>query len=629
MAVEKLMIQMGLTDQVSKPLGKMQRQLDSLAQKTKKSFTNIGIGAAGIFAGGAAIKSSLMPAIEMDRKMGELASLGTAQDSMNALQKTAKSFAVEYGKSAVEFVEASYDIQSAIGGLKGNDLANFTKASGVLAAATKSDTKTITSYMGTMYGVFEQDAKRMGKSNWVEQVAGQTAKAVQMFKTDGSKMAQAFGTLGSSAQAMGATMSEQMAVMGMLQATMGGGESATKYTAFLSGAVKAQEKLGIQLTDSKGKMLPMATMLERIQKRLAPLKEDDKFAALKDAFGSVEAVKLIQNLMPKIGDLKKNIQELDKVKGLKFAEDMAKKQTDQWERLEQAMFVVKATIGGAVLPAFAKVAEYLSDGSAKLATYMEKYPTFTKYAGFAITAILGIGIALGVASIAAGVFGGAMAILTSPITAVIAVIAALGAGIVYFWDYIKPVLVGFYDGFVKASGIDRLFQPALEMFEMLGSAIGWVVDQIASWLPQMDAGTDSISKMASLGEMLGQAFAIPFKFIIDKLEFIMGKIRSVIDFAKSLPFMGDDDEVAKVTKQVNSTAANDGVYQPYNATAPQPTYSYLQGQKQTNVPVGGIRSQMTNNSGNVNHIAEINVIQPKENMSLTELDERLGELAHG
>ncbi|ORP78906.1 hypothetical protein B7969_17670, partial [Vibrio cholerae] len=68
-------------------------------------------------------------------------------------KKTALDFSGEYGKSATEFIGAAYDIQSAIAGLKGTELSDFTKSSGILAAATKADTATITNYMGTMYGI--------------------------------------------------------------------------------------------------------------------------------------------------------------------------------------------------------------------------------------------------------------------------------------------------------------------------------------------------------------------------------------------------------------------------------------------------------------------------------------------
>ncbi|MFR9705045.1 phage tail tape measure protein, partial [Aeromonas sanarellii] len=87
----------------------------------------------------------------------------------------------------------------------------------------------------------EQQAKRMGKANWVEDVAGKTALAVQLFKTTGQGMADAFGALGANATAANISMDEQFAVLGQLQATMGGGEAGTKFKAFLAGVGSAQK----------------------------------------------------------------------------------------------------------------------------------------------------------------------------------------------------------------------------------------------------------------------------------------------------------------------------------------------------------------------------------------------------
>ncbi len=124
-----------------------------------------------------------MPAIEMDRALGEVKSLGVAESGLRKLSRAAVDFTMEYGGAAQDFVRASYDIQSAIAGLTDDELSRFTTASATVAAATKSSSQTITAYMGTMYGIFKDQADAMGKSKWVEQVAGQTATAVQMFKT--------------------------------------------------------------------------------------------------------------------------------------------------------------------------------------------------------------------------------------------------------------------------------------------------------------------------------------------------------------------------------------------------------------------------------------------------------------
>ncbi len=60
-------------------------------------------------------------------------------------------------------MRASYDIQSAIAGLTDDELSRFTTASATVAAATKSSSQTITAYMGTMYGIFKDQADAIGK----------------------------------------------------------------------------------------------------------------------------------------------------------------------------------------------------------------------------------------------------------------------------------------------------------------------------------------------------------------------------------------------------------------------------------------------------------------------------------
>lgn len=259
------MMVIGLVDQVTKPLAGITNEINGAMSAAEKGMEQAAKGGAGLWATGVAIQNALMPAIEMDRKLGEVKSLGVTDEALKQLQQTALEFASDYGKSATEFVGASYDIQSAIAGLTGEELSQFTKASGVLAAATKADTATITSYMGTMYGIFKNQAEEMGKAAWVEDVAGMTASAVQMFKTTGMEMSSAFTSVGANATAAGIAMSEQMAILGTLQSTMSGSEAGTKYKAFLAGVGGAQDKLNLSFVDAQGKMLPMLDILEKLQ----------------------------------------------------------------------------------------------------------------------------------------------------------------------------------------------------------------------------------------------------------------------------------------------------------------------------------------------------------------------------
>ncbi|HGS4749430.1 TPA: phage tail tape measure protein [Vibrio cholerae] len=565
---EKLMMVIGLVDQVTKPLAGITTEINGAMSAAEKGMEQAAKGGAGLWATGVAIQNALMPAIEINRKIGEVKSLNVAADTLEHLKNTALDFSGEYGKSATEFIGAAYDIQSAIAGLKGTELSDFTKSSGILAAATKADTATITNYMGTMYGIFEKDAAALGNSNWVERVTGMTAQAVQMFKTDGNKMSQAFSSLGSSATAMGVDMAEQMAVLGMLSATMGGGEAATKYTAFLGGAVKAQEKLGLSFFDSYGKMLPMADMLESIQQRIGHFSTDEQFAILSDAFGSGEAVKLIQNLQSKTDELAQKVVELDKNSTMETAITMAKAMTDQSQRLENSWFAIRTAAFGMVLPAFNAVTGSIADGLMWLTSMTSEYPVLTEVLSYAAIGALSLGgvvaslsLVMGIAKMMAGGWAVTMGTLSAalkimsvatqaltlkswllnaafwanPITWLVVGIGAAAAAIWIFQDYIGAFLSGFIDGFIEASGVTVLFQPLLQLFGLIGDAIGWVFGWLIQLFTPIDAASESLLGFASAGQLVGAIIGSVFRGILMPIEVVMTAIKQFISLINKIP----------------------------------------------------------------------------------------------
>lgn len=562
------MMVIGLVDQVTKPLAGITTEINGAMSAAEKGMEQAAKGGAGLWATGVAIQNALMPAIEINRKIGEVKSLNVAADTLEHLKNTALDFSGEYGKSATEFIGAAYDIQSAIAGLKGTELSDFTKSSGILAAATKADTATITNYMGTMYGIFEKDAAALGNSNWVERVTGMTAQAVQMFKTDGNKMSQAFSSLGSSATAMGVDMAEQMAVLGMLSATMGGGEAATKYTAFLGGAVKAQEKLGLSFFDSYGKMLPMADMLESIQQRIGHFSTDEQFAILSDAFGSGEAVKLIQNLQSKTDELAQKVVELDKNSTMETAITMAKAMTDQSQRLENSWFAIRTAAFGMVLPAFNAVTGSIADGLMWLTSMTSEYPVLTEVLSYAAIGALSLGgvvaslsLVMGIAKMMAGGWAVTMGTLSAalkimsvatqaltlkswllnaafwanPITWLVVGIGAAAAAIWIFQDYIGAFLSGFIDGFIEASGVTVLFQPLLQLFGLIGDAIGWVFGWLIQLFTPIDAASESLLGFASAGQLVGAIIGSVFRGILMPIEVVMTAIKQFISLINKIP----------------------------------------------------------------------------------------------
>ncbi|WP_281189451.1 phage tail tape measure protein [Vibrio diabolicus] len=589
MLPEALRFQVGLIDQISKPLGNIQRNLNDVTNTYRQGTHTMMAGAAGMVGAGFALQQALMPAIEMDRALGEVKSLGVADDQLKTLTQTAMKFSVEYGKSATEFVAASYDIKSAMGDMTGDELAGVTRSSAILAAATKADTATITNYMGTMYSVFKDQADRIGKDNWAEQVAGMTAKSVEMFKTTGQGMSDAFKGVGALGKTHGVAIQEQMAVLGLLQGSMTGSEAGTRYKAFMSGVVKAQDKLGMAFTDSNGKMLPMFDIMSKLRNQFGDL-DSLEIDQIKQAFGSDEAVLLITDLIGKTGELQSSVKDLNDASNLNTAINMAGAMTDQWERLEQGVFAVRTAFGAALLPALLPVISSLADGAIEIIEWTEMFPNLTKYIGFAAMAILGAAAAGGAFTLMMGVGKQAMAtymltmkmftgvnflltkgmaalrvamlavniaMMANPIGfivgAVVAAIAAVGA-LIFYWDDLKASFGDTTWFQVLEGAITLITLPFRAMFEFIKAGWQWVI-----------SGFTDTSGFAFIGDMansMKEVFSGVFNWITQSLAGIWDSVKGLIDW---IPGFGGDDEATQVKSKSVQSATPRAQIQPGGA----------------------------------------------------------------
>ena len=528
-----------LTDMASGPAGKIMTQMDTMTTKVQDGYKKIGYGAAGIWGAGAALDNLLTPAKEMDRALGEVKSLDVADKTLKQLTSTSLKFSMQYGESAADFVRSSYDIQSAISGLVGNELATFTNASNILAKGTKADAATITDYVGTMYGIFKNGADEMGKGQWVEMLAGQTAAAVQIFKTTGGEMSAAFGRLGAEATSNGVAMNEQMAILGQLQSTMSGSESATKYRAFLSGVGKAQEALGLQFTDSQGRMLPMVDILNAIKGKFGEIDTVAESDMLQKAFGTKEAVSLIKLLSSDVDGLSNNIQELGKQTGLEKAIQMAKETSDPFEIASATVDALKTVLGRGIIPLLLPVFNLFGDIASRMLRWSQLFPTLNKYLGGLVLLVFGVIASISALSIIVGInkfmlvgwgiagkglkliftalrwsimklipsiFSFSAALLTSPITWIVlgitALVAIVAAAIIY-WDEWTGAL-GKWAG---------QFMETLNIFGMVdGVLAAW--DALPQWWGNFKNWLGTLDPMAFVGESMD--------WIIDKVNLIPG-----------------------------------------------------------------------------------------------------------
>ncbi|HGX4409429.1 TPA: phage tail tape measure protein [Escherichia coli] len=440
MSQQRLELLLELTDRLTRPLRAAGRQVQGFAATSRGAFRDIATGGAALWGVGAAIQGALMPAIEMDRALGEVKSLGVAESGLRKLSRAAVDFTMEYGGAAQDFVRASYDIQSAIAGLTDDELSRFTTASATVAAATKSSSQTITAYMGTMYGIFKDQADAMGKSKWVEQVAGQTATAVQMFKTTGDNMSAAFTTLGASAKAAGIDAAEQFAVLGQLQATMSGSEAGTKYKAFLAAVGSAQKKLGLNFVNKDGTMKSVVEIMKLIRGKFGDLSKVADSDLLKSAFGSDEAVAMIKLLNADIGGLEKNIATLGNIKGMDKAVEMAQAMADPWEQAAAIINGIRIEIGTQLLPVLYPFIQKSNEGGKSFVAWLRLYPNITRAIGLLSAALIGVAAVGATVNVVMGV---AKFIWVGLRMVWMAVIAPLKL-IVFLYRTMRVVMLAFY-----------------------------------------------------------------------------------------------------------------------------------------------------------------------------------------
>ena len=384
---------LSLTDKVSAPLGKVKTSFTDLATQGQQNIMKMGAGLAGMVGAGVAITESLEPALEMNRALGEVRSLGVAEDALNALNQKSLEFSVNYGENARDFVASAYSISGAIKGLSGDQLATFTNTSNLLAKATKSDAETMGAYVGTMYNLFKTSADAMGKSQWVEKLGGQTALAAQLFRTDGAQLKDAFKEVGQLATTAGVDIAEQFAVLGTLSSTMEGGDAGGLYKSFFENIGAAAEKTGLKFTDAAGNTLPMVQILDKLQGKFGDLTSAAAGTKLTEAFGG-EGARVINALAKDTDRFKNGLDQLGKVRGLENAEKMAKAMVDPWQQFGAAVQALRIAFGQALIPMLTPLMDKLVGIAGTLTRWTQLFPNITRVIGITVLVILGLTAAM-------------------------------------------------------------------------------------------------------------------------------------------------------------------------------------------------------------------------------------------
>jgi len=538
MASNRLNYSVWLSDKTQKGFNSVKKSfsgMQSMAQKSQASWQTVGTGGAGLWGVAASVNAMTAPAREMNSARGELASLlgDNAGSTLDLVQNQAMAFSEDYGKSASEFVSASYDIQSAIDGLSPDNLASFTTASAVLATATKADTATITNYMGTMYGIFKRNVNAMGKSQWIEQLAGQTATAVQMFKTTGDAMNEAFAGLGSRAANQNISAGEQFAVLGTLQSTMRGGTAGTAYAGFLDALPNAEKTLNLSLSGANGKALGMIDIIDKLKAKLGDDLGVQQLGWLNKAFGT-NAAGMIQNLWTQTDTLKSSIESLNNVSGMDKAITMAKAIADPYEQLAQAGNNIRVVFGQAFSQSIQPMIAYMIGGAQTLRTWITLFPNITKLVGY---------LTLGILALTAGM--ATMAIITGTTT-------LAWTGLTAIWFVAKFLTGGLWSGIAMlAKGLWKLVPAVWSVGSAFVATFGWIPIAIIAVIAAVVALWYCWDQLTAL-----IANADWFKAVSSAFDSFIDKLKTVRQWASSIwtdmsSWFGDDSKIT-IDQQVEA-----------------------------------------------------------------------------
>ena len=360
------------------------------------------------------------------KALGEMASLGFKD--LKSLEQAAEDFSNQFaGITKPDFIAAAYDIKSGIASLSDVAVGQFTKIAALTAKATKASVSEMTSLFATGYGIFKDFYGDLSDFEFGELFSGGISAAVRAFKTTGPEMAAAISNIGAMATAALVPMEEQLTVLGMLQATMSGAEAGTRYRAFMKSAAEAGEQMGISFVDARNNLLPIPQILERIRSKYGETVDAVEKMEMMKAFGRIEALTVVDLLMPKIDALKGNISDLGSAMHagtattLEMATAMNVDLGAVFSLLKQRAHNTFEVLGKAILPVVLPAVNAVSKAALAFQKWAASHPLLLK---------LGMGVALIGGAILVMVGGLALAggMLQLAMAGIIGLAASLGIG---------------------------------------------------------------------------------------------------------------------------------------------------------------------------------------------------------
>lgn len=598
-SVYKLSVILNLVDNLSSQMNGAQSSVSGSVSKLNSAFGTMQKAGAAMAGIGGTITGLCMKTVtatfDTQNALGELSSLGVKD--LKAVEDAAKSFSDTWaGTSKADFITASYDIKSGIASLTDEGVAQFTELAALTGKATKSTTEEMGSLFATGYGIYKGFYDDMSDLEFGEMFSAGIATAVKNYKTSGSEMASAISALGATATNANVPLDEQLAILGQLQTTMSGSEAATKYKSFLNQASSAGEKLGLTFLDTNNQLLSMPEILTELKGKYGETIDAVEKRELKEAFGTDEAVALIDLLYNNVETLDSGIQDLQgsMKNGISVTEEMAEAINNTPEQkfqvLKQQIHNNVEELGSGLLPAvnntmdkvsglIQKGSEWISNNQETVQSIMNialKLGVFLVIAGSVMGVVGSLGKLFLSAKNAIGLvktatLGMNTAFLASPITWVIVGIVALVAAFVVLWNK-SEAFRNFWKGLFeqvrsavtqawstiqpalqnlgkKLMELWQAVQPIIQIVEKVGAVVlvvlgsifaGAIQGAISALTPLIDAFSSFVSFVTNVVNMVVALFKGDFSGAIDFASAAVGDFKNFIEngFNAILSFIG-------------------------------------------------------------------------------------------
>lgn len=565
-SVYRLSVVLGMNDGLTSNLSSVTSSVTDSTKKLNDAFGTVqkagaaltGVGAGIIGAGLATVKSTF----DTQDALGELSSLGVTD--LKAVESAAKSFSDTWaGTTKSDFITAAYDIKSGIASLTDEGVAQFTELAALTGKATKSTTEEMGSLFATGYGIYKSSYEDMSDLEFGEMFSAGISTAVKNYKTAGSEMASSISALGATATNNNVPLEEQLAILGQLQTTMSGSEAATKYKSFLNQAASAGEKLGLTFTDANNNLMSTPQILEQLKSKYGDTIDAVEKQQLKEAFGTDEAVAMIDLLYGDIDGLSGGIDSMaDSMKrGTDVTQEMAEAinntPAQKFEVLKQQIHNNVEELGNGLLPAvnntMDKVSGLIQKGSAWISNNQETVQTIMNVAMKLGIVLVVLGTVIGVVgTVGKAIMSAKTAITTmktawtvlsgafaaSPVGWVVIGIVALVAAFVLLWnksEAFRNFWIGLFENVKGAvtqawstlqpalenlgQNLMKLYEaakPILEIIGVIAGAIGTVfvgtfVGAIQGVLAALTPLTNALSSLVSFATNVVSAIAALFR----------------------------------------------------------------------------------------------------------------------